>query len=350
MRSPYQHSVHLLLFVLAAAPLGGCSPPDGGDTSATTTSNASTGATNPAPTTSEPTTADGPTTADPTGSTTTGVMPGTSSGTSLDPTTSETSTSTTSTTTDASSTSTSTTDASSTSSTSSTSGEKLDLPAPPACDVIDQDCPIGQKCTPYASDMGPEWDSTKCVDVVEDAGIPGQPCTVTGSPTSGIDTCDATTMCWNVDPDTLKGECFPFCVDAGGDEGCKKSGHLCDVVDGALPLCFPQCHPENYPCAAGDVCVPQEQEPYLEFICVPDNSGAGGQEFSPCTKFNTCDPGFICMEPQQGAECDQDAEGCCLSMCDTPGPMCNGVNQECTAWFQFPPPGYEDLGVCIIPQ
>ena len=343
MRSHYQHSSHLLRLVLAAAPLGGCSQPDGGDTSATTTSNASTGATNSAQTTNEPTTADGPTTADPTGSTTTGVMPETSSTTSLDTTTTEASTSTTSTTS-------TTTDASSTSSTASTSGEKLDLPAPPACDVIEQDCPIGQKCTPYASDMGPEWDSTKCVDVVDDAGIPGQPCTVTGSPTSGIDTCDATSMCWNVDPDTLKGECFPFCVDAGGDEGCKKSGHLCDVVDGALPLCFPQCQPKTHPCAAGDVCVPQEQEPYLEFICVPDQSGAGGQEFSPCTAFNTCDPGFICMEPQQGAECDQDAEGCCLSICDTAGPMCNGVNQECTAWYKFPPPGYEFLGVCIIPQ
>ncbi|MFY0533697.1 hypothetical protein [Nannocystis pusilla] len=337
--------------MLAAAPLGGCSPPDGGDTSATTTANASTGATNSAQTTNEPTTADGPTTADPTSSTTTGVMPGTSSSTSLDTTTTETSTSTTSTTTDASSTSTSTTtDASSTSSTVSTSGEKLDLPAPPACDVIEQDCPIGQKCTPYASDMGPEWDSTKCVDVVDDAGIPGQPCTVTGSPTSGIDTCDATSMCWNVDPDTLKGECFPFCVDVRGQNGCKKIDPQCVIVDDALPLCFEQCQPEYNPCGAGEVCVPQLQQWYLQFVCVPDQSGAGGQEFSPCTKFNTCDPGFICMEPQQGAECDQDAEGCCLSLCDTAGPMCNGVNQECTAWFEFPPPGFEDVGVCIIPQ
>lgn len=334
---------------MAVIALAACGPPSD-DTTMTAVSNATNATepgatTNPAQTTADPTTGGGPVTTDTSGANASGVE--TSSTTSSSSTTSMTSaTSTTSTSTSSGTTG----DASTTSSNSGTSGNKIDMPAPPACDLLAQDCPAGQKCMPYASNMGDVWDSVKCVDVVDNGGIPGQACTVSDFPTSGIDTCDATSMCWNVDPVTLKGECYPFCYVENNFNVCKKFTQSCVIVEDALPLCFDHCHPWKSPCPVGEVCVPQLQYPTLEFVCVPDESGAGGQEFSKCTDFDTCDPGLICMDPKKGAECDQNAMGCCLSVCDLSQPKCKGVNQKCQDWFKGnAPPGYEGIGVCAIP-
>lgn len=59
------------------------------------------------------------------------------------------------------------------------------------CDVFAQDCPPGEKCVPWANDGGGVWNATRCSPVDDDPAAPGEPCTVEGGPTSGIDDCDA---------------------------------------------------------------------------------------------------------------------------------------------------------------
>ena len=79
----------------------------------------------------------------------------------------------------------------------------LDLPT--SCSTFAQDCPPGFKCMPWASDGGNSWNATRCVPIAPDPNAPGEPCTVEGSGVSGLDDCDGTSMCWDVDPDTLEG-------------------------------------------------------------------------------------------------------------------------------------------------
>lgn len=44
-----------------------------------------------------------------------------------------------------------------------------------ACDPRLQDCPPGEKCTPYSSKMDSDWDGARCVPVVDDPAGLGEP-------------------------------------------------------------------------------------------------------------------------------------------------------------------------------
>jgi hypothetical protein len=79
------------------------------------------------------------------------------------------------------------------------------------CSVFDQDCAFDEKCMPWANDGGMEWNATRCAPVVPMPGQPGDPCLVETSPFAGVDDCERGAMCWNVDPDTLQGECAALC-------------------------------------------------------------------------------------------------------------------------------------------
>src|SRR5689334_19955710 len=70
------------------------------------------------------------------------------------------------------------------------------LPAPDLgsgveCDVWIDDCPVGTKCMPWANDGGNSWNATRCTPLAEDPNGIGEPCTVEGSPVTGIDDCEA---------------------------------------------------------------------------------------------------------------------------------------------------------------
>jgi hypothetical protein len=203
---------------------------------------------------------------------------------------------------------------------------------------------------PYAGSGG-TWDSVKCVPIDPNPGQTGDPCTVQDSGKSGIDSCDIGNMCWGVDPDTLEGTCVAFCTGGSGMPMCADPEALCSITnDGVLILCLPTCDPLLQDCLNGDVCIPYMSE----FVCVPDASGEDGQEFDPCEYINACDPGLTCGDPGTALECDPMAGGCCVAFCDvTAMPLeCVGMNAECLPWYgmDMPPPGYENVGVCGIPQ
>lgn len=230
-------------------------------------------------------------------------------------------------------------------------GACFDFLDPFQCDPWMQDCPPGEKCMPYDSDGDSAWDALRCTPVAPNPGQHGDPCLAEGSGVSGIDDCALGHMCWDVDPDTLQGACVAFCTGTPDEPVCAPAGTNCLLSgNGVLNLCIPICNPLAQDCDAGEVCIPDPQDPN-SFVCAPDISGDEGQEFDPCEFSNACDPGLVCLSSALATECDPQFIGCCLPFCDVTAPMCIGQGAECLPWFEMgvDPPGLENVGVCAIP-
>lgn len=86
----------------------------------------------------------------------------------------------------------------------------------PQCDIWNEDCPEGQKCMPWDSMNGADtWNSTTCSPVNANPGQKGDECTVEGSSTSGIDSCDKHLLCWYLN-DMNVGTCISMCEGVRG--------------------------------------------------------------------------------------------------------------------------------------
>lgn len=200
------------------------------------------------------------------------------------------------------------------------------------CSVMEQDCPDGEACRAWANDGGSVWNSTLCSSVDSDPGQAGDDCTVEGSAVSGIDSCDVGLMCWDVDEETLQGECISYCTGTPDDPQCEDLDETCSITnDGVLALCLPQCDPLLGNCAGDTVCVPTPSD---EFTCVPQ--GVSG-----------CPSGMVDVPPEFVAGCVA-GEACCTPYCDTSeGTNCE-PETECVPFFlDEPPVGHENLGVCV---
>jgi len=215
------------------------------------------------------------------------------------------------------------------------------------CDIWKNDCPEGQKCMPWANDGGGSWNATKCSPLDANPAKPGDPCKVEGNGVSGVDNCEAGAMCWNVNGETMEGYCIGFCDGSPESFSCNEPGTFCTIVNnGVLILCLPGCDPLLQNCDGGDLCLWGGEG----FICVLDASGEEGQYGDPCEFANVCDPGLICINPEYVPGCQ--AGGCCTPWCDISDFNCPGAGQDCIPWFEdgMAPPGYENVGVCGIPQ
>ena len=219
------------------------------------------------------------------------------------------------------------------------------------CDVWNQDCPDGQKCMPWANDGGNSWNATKCSPVDANPNQVGDDCTTEGGGVSGVDTCDQSMMCWNVDADSGLGYCVAFCEGSPDSPTCSNPDNLCSIYnDGVLPLCLPKCDPLLQDCPTDrDVCVNSADG--IEFVCVLDASGEAGVYGDPCEFVNVCDAGLFCAAPANVPGCA--STGCCSPFCDMTdmGATCPDGMQECVAWYAEgeAPPGREDVGFCGIP-
>jgi hypothetical protein len=221
------------------------------------------------------------------------------------------------------------------------------------CNIYEQDCPPGEKCMIWASDANLYEEATLCFPVVDDPAASGEPCHVEGRWNSGIDDCDAETMCWEVDSETLEGVCRPFCGGSPSYPTCEDPGHVC--IGHNYAPCVPICNPLEPHCATGRVCVPIGEV----WICAYDASGDFGAYGDPCGFVNVCDPGLVCL----GASAVPDdqpcmgSQGCCTEVCDISSPLgalqCSGVagGQICHAWYAeaTAPAGLENVGACAIP-
>lgn len=218
------------------------------------------------------------------------------------------------------------------------------------CDTWAQDCPDGDKCTPYADDGGSSYNNKKCVPVDRDPDHPGEPCTVEAL-SSGVDSCDQGSMCWDVDAGTLTGTCAPFCTGSPDDPICPPDRTCLQANDGVLAICLSACDPLAIACPPTDVCVANPGAD--DFICVIDASADEGQPFDPCEFINACDPGLACVNSSAASECDPLAAGCCSPYCDiTLPPNCPGAMQTCLPWFDpgTAPPEHANVGFCSLPQ
>ncbi len=223
-----------------------------------------------------------------------------------------------------------------------------DLSDPDACNQWAQNCPPGEKCGLWASDGSNSWSGLRCSPVVPNPDRPGEPCTVEGSVGSGIDSCDAHSMCFDVD-ENLEGVCYARCVGSEYAPICNRPDEVCPLAgDGLLALCRPTCDPLLGDCAVGQSCVPYD----TSFFCVPDASGPDtGASGDPCEYENACDPGLVCIDATQVVTCASDTPRCCTPICDWSADNCPSP-LSCRPWFEPPaaPPGYENVGVCVEPQ
>jgi hypothetical protein len=126
---------------------------------------------------------------------------------------------------------------------------------PVECSTWDQDCPVGEKCTPWANDGGEAWTATHCVPVDPEARAAGDRCAVEGSVWAGIDDCDAGLLCWFVDPKTNEGTCVPLCTDSA-EPSCDARGTACLYDSELAGLCLPVCDPMAPECPTDQTCVP----------------------------------------------------------------------------------------------
>lgn len=212
------------------------------------------------------------------------------------------------------------------------------------CDPFAQDCPDGEKCVPYAS-TGDSWDANKCVPVTGDQAT-DEPC-VYGSVIEATDDCDATGMCWDVmDVDgEWVGVCTAFCTGTADMPECPE-GSQCLYGNGPIYLCIYTCDPLVQDCNEGLACYWANND----FNCIFTTQDIPVGE--PCGFINDCALGNNCISADSLPSCAGSA--CCSPFCDLelgdqPCDVLPGT--ACVPFFEqnMAPPGYENVGVCVLP-
>lgn len=211
-----------------------------------------------------------------------------------------------------------------------------------ACDPFLQDCPVGEKCVPFAS-SGVTWDANHCVPVTGDGQL-GDTCT-SNDVALGTDDCGPDSLCW--DTMDVEGEqvgvCTPFCTGSANDPICEP-GRSCVIVnEGSINLCIATCDPLLQECGDGLGCFWTSGN----FNCVFWTDGIPTGE--PCGYINDCAPGNFCADASALPICAGSA--CCASYCDQLAPVCEQAGTECVTFFEegLAPPGHENVGVCVLP-
>jgi hypothetical protein len=219
------------------------------------------------------------------------------------------------------------------------------------CSVWAQDCPEGWKCMPWANDGGNSWNDTRCTELDPVPGQTGDPCTVEGTGVSGVDDCTIAAMCWNVNPETNEGTCIALCTGSEAAPTCDDPATACSISnEGVLTLCLRVCDPLMQDCGGSEGCYMQGGG--TGFVCTPDASNGKGLYPLECGFVNACAPGHACLEAEMVPGC---ADGCCSPYCDTSDTdPCPAIDPslQCVPWYEAgqAPPGYENVGVCAIPQ
>ncbi len=230
-------------------------------------------------------------------------------------------------------------------SSSSTSGgfvPETDVPSVSSCDPFAQDCNEGEKCVAYASSGG-TWDANKCVPVNGD-GQPGDPCMYSDAATS-TDDCGAESWCWDVNMEGV-GTCTSFCTGSADAPVCGVNQSCSIANEGSINLCLTTCDPLLQDCAGdGTACFYDG----TGFVCA--NATQDIPTGEPCGFINDCIAGNICLAPESFPSCA--GASCCGQFCDLadPGFVCEPAGTECASFYEegMAPPGYEDVGVCVLP-
>lgn len=234
-------------------------------------------------------------------------------------------------------------------------GDCCDFVCPPdvqgddfECEVWEQDCPRGEKCTPWSNDGSNRWTASRCVPLVESPSQAGDPCTVEGSGLSGIDDCAFGLLCLWVDPETLVGTCVADCSGSPENPICADPSTVCVTeFDGYLHQCMPNCDPFLQDCERG-TCFAFGEFENVHFACgvplVPTIV-----DFEPCTHDWECAAGSMCPRDEHDPACE--AGRCCTPMCDLEVPDACADGRVCRPILPEGqgPPEFHDEGYCALP-
>ncbi len=212
----------------------------------------------------------------------------------------------------------------------------------PSCDPFAQDCLEGEKCVPFISGSD-TWDANKCVPINGDK-VAGDTCVYDGG-ALGSDDCGADTLCWDVKEvdGVLQGVCTPFCEGTADGPICEPDTSCLIANDGAINMCVRTCDPLLQDCDEGLGCYWSGGD----FQCIFATQDIPSGE--PCGYINDCVFGNICLGAASVPSCS--GASCCAPYCELSEGSCMLEGTECTTFFEegLAPPGYEDVGVCVIP-
>ncbi len=169
-----------------------------------------------------------------------------------------------------------------------------------ATDVSESDTTEGDPCGNGAIDEGEQCDGDN---------LGGFSCTDLGYP-AGTLACDPATCTYDASGCDLE-TCDPLLQDCGARMGC----FFDQANDG--------------------------------FFCISSTQDIPTGE--PCGFVNDCAPGNICWAADMLPFCN--GSGCCAAFCDLTDPTCSVMGTECVSFYPegMAPPGFEDVGVCILP-
>lgn len=224
-----------------------------------------------------------------------------------------------------------------------TTGGFVQAPDAPAqeCDPGRQDCPEGQKCTPYAVLEDCCVDTTRCVPVTG-ARAAGEACTRADD----TDDCARGLFCLTAQSGGAgPGTCVALCdVDDPGSCG---ADHCVQFNDGVLPLCRAACDPLMQTCPEGQACYAVLTE--QAFVCLtssyaPGHGGAG----EACATVSGCQAGLLCAPASELAACPGDL--CCTPLCPIGSDLC-APPLACEQVYDVDAyPEYAGVGYCRVPE
>lgn len=215
-------------------------------------------------------------------------------------------------------------------------GQGFTGPEHDGCDLLGQDCPSGQRCVPTRS--GPDaWDETRCVAAGSLREL--DPCAPPDWAT-GEDGCGVGLVCV-ADADSAQGgRCRPQCAGELSDPQCD-DGERCNLdAAGPVPplVCMPRCAPGGLECDE-----PTQACVYMGEVFVCANVGDAGPT-EACISNVDCAPGLTCTSGEFVDGCA--GQACCAAFCSLADPSC--AQGTCEPFLADPPPGAEDVGVCVI--
>lgn len=212
------------------------------------------------------------------------------------------------------------------------------------CSLFDDLCPEGERCAAWVCD--PEsraWDKDICaLDGPQGKGEECKPPWVA----TPEETCGKNLMCWG-------GRCQSTCNGSKQNPNCDDPAELCLIGnDGVLAVCMTKCDPFAVDCPGTmDVCLPGGENPQ-GFVCVGrgcDDCENTGNRGDTCMYLNECKPGNYCVDRGLVDAPGCDADYCCTIFCSIDENACPGAAEECVPVLEEKLPGYEDVGVCVIP-
>lgn len=221
--------------------------------------------------------------------------------------------------------------------------------ADPSCDLFDDDCRPGHKCSAYALPGEDVRTETRCVPLSPTPAGLDEPCTITGDDTEGIDDCDVGLTCSKLDEDGV-GVCSPLCRRLDDELTCDDPDRRCRKAEGAMQICLRACNPLD------PASCPDEGEACYTLTgwltCLADASGSYGATGDPCIFTNACDPGLACRPAEVLPGCQ--GTRCCTPFCDLEAPdpnaACDGaLASTCVPWFgqDEAPSNAAHVGLCI---